>query len=150
MLEVINRRCLDQKNLIDLIQFLHGSGHDLVQKNTEPTTGIDLDWNQWWPNKREDSCREAKILLNPDGRQLGRKFPLMEKERLAYCLSKLRALRVIPHTALWVKASFAIRGREKLKIHITADWNNISRQKKKKKEKKKVIWFLQQKGGKQI
>lgn len=56
---------------------------------------------------------EAKILLNPDGRKLGRQFPSMGKERVAYCLSKLRVLRVISHTALGVKAGFAIRGRER-------------------------------------
>lgn len=56
---------------------------------------------------------EAKTLLNTDGRKLGRQFPSMGQERVAYCLSKLKVLRVISHNALGVKAGFIMRRRER-------------------------------------
>lgn len=37
----------------------------------------------------------------------------MGKERVGYRLSKLKALRVITHTALGIKAGFNIRGRDR-------------------------------------
>lgn len=150
MLEEMYRRYLDQKNLTDFMQFFHDYAWLRWEKVLNPSRRTDLDWNQWCVNKREEFCREAKTLLNPEGRQLGRKRPLMGKERVTYILSKLPALEVILRSALGVKAGFEIGGREgNWKSTLLQTGTSFLDRKKKRNEKriKKEMWTLWQEEG---
>lgn len=58
----------------------------------------------------------------------------MGKKKVSYWISKLRALRAIPHIALGVKAGFEIRERERNKKFVLLETGTTFQDRKKKKK----------------